>query len=357
MTHGHFPLPQFWCGRRVLLTGHTGFKGAWLSLLLDHLGAHTTAVSLPPATTPSLFDEAKIFDVCKEGNVCDIRDASGLATIVRNSGVEVILHLAAQAIVRESYDDPLGTFSSNVMGTANLLNAARDIPSLKCIVVVTSDKVYRNLEHVTPYKEDDRLGGHDPYSASKAATEIVVDCMRKSFFEGRVSIATARAGNVIGGGDWSANRLLPDAVRAWTTNQMLEVRNPDAVRPWQHVLEPLCAYLRIAEALAIGQPMPSAFNIGPAVDEALPVRSVVEMAQLSFGRGDTRFADISDGPHEAGLLTLDSTLIKRELGISPRWSVHKAVDRTMKWYNGFYAGLDARDLCTADIEAYQGHPS
>lgn len=357
MSPGQFPLPQFWRGRNVLLTGHTGFKGAWLSLLLNHLGAHTTAVSLPPATTPNLFDMAKIHDVCREGNACDIRDASGLTKIVQTSGAEVILHLAAQAIVRESYSDPLGTFSSNVMGTANLLNAARDIPSLKCIVVVTSDKVYKNLERVTPYNEDDRLGGHDPYSASKAATEIIVESMRNSFFENRVSIATARAGNVIGGGDWSANRLFPDAVRAWTSGQMLEVRNPNAVRPWQHVLEPLCAYLRIAEALATGQQMSNVYNIGPAVHEALPVKSLVEMAQKSFGRGDAHFADTSNGPHEAGLLKLDSTLIKNELGIVPRWSVHEAVDRTMKWYKGFYAGLDARNLCIADIEAYQGRLS
>lgn len=348
-----FPLPKFWHGRNVLLTGHTGFKGAWLSLLLHHLGARITAVSLPPATTPNLFDIARVHDACHEGNACDIRNTSGLTEIVQNSGAEVILHLAAQAIVRESYSDPLGTISSNVMGTANLLNAARNLPSLKCIVVVTSDKVYKNLERVTPYKEDDRLGGHDPYSASKAATEIIVDSMRNSFFENGVPIATARAGNVIGGGDWSASRLLPDAVRAWTSGQVLEVRNPNAVRPWQHVLEPLCAYLRMAEELATGRQMSNTYNIGPAMHEALPVKTIVEMAQKSFGRGDTHFADISNGPHEAGLLTLDSTLIAKELGVVPRWSVQDAVDRTMKWYKGFYAGLDPRNLCTADIEAYQ----
>jgi CDP-glucose 4,6-dehydratase len=222
-------------------------------------------------------------------------------------------------------------------------------------VVVTSDKVYKNLERAAPYREDDRLGGHDPYSASKAATEIIVDSMR-NFFDSRVSIATARAGNVIGGGDWSANRLLPDAVRAWTENQMLEVRNPGAVRPWQHVLEPLCAYLHIAETLATGQQTSLAYNIGPDMDGARPVKDIVEMAQECFGRGEVQFAEVNNGPHEAGLLTLDSTLIANELGVEPRWSVHDAVDRTMKWYKGFYAGLDARQLCLADIEAFRGQP-
>jgi CDP-glucose 4,6-dehydratase len=351
------PLPQFWRGRNVAVTGHTGFKGAWLALLLHRLGARVTGISLPPATTPSLFDAARIHQACSAGNDCDIRDASRLAEIVRGSGAEVILHLAAQAIVRESYRDPLGTFSANVIGTANLLDAARDCPSLKCIVVVTSDKVYKNLERAKPYTEDDRLGGHDPYSASKAAAEIVVDSMRGCFFEGRAPVATARAGNVIGGGDWSADRLLPDAIRAWTSGQALDVRNPDAVRPWQHVLEPLCAYLRIAEALATGQKMSNAYNIGPDVHEALAVKSVVEMAQKSFGRGDANFAGASDGPPETGRLTLDSTLIKNELGVAPRWTVSEAVERTMKWYKGFYAGMDARGLCIADIEAYLGHRS
>jgi CDP-glucose 4,6-dehydratase len=357
MSPEHFPQPQFWRGRNVLLTGHTGFKGAWLSLLLNHLGARTTSVSLLPTITPNLFDAAQIHDVRGEGHICDIRDASGLMKIVRASGAEVILHLAAQAIVRESYSDPLGTFSSNIMGTANLLNAARDMPFLKGILVVTSDKVYKNLEHDTPYQENDRLGGHDPYSASKAATELVVDSMRSSFFGNRVSITTARAGNVIGGGDWSANRLLPDAVRAWASGQRLEVRNPNAVRPWQHVLEPLCAYLRIAEVQAMGQKVSNVYNIGPAAHEALPVKSVVEMAQKCFGRGDVTFLGNSSGPHEAGLLKLDSDLIKNELGIVPRWNINEAVGRTMNWYKGFYAGQDARALCMADIVAYLDKPS
>jgi CDP-glucose 4,6-dehydratase len=353
MTSGRLPSAKFWLGRKVLLTGHTGFKGSWLSILLRQLGAEVTGISLPPATKPSLFGAANIGELCNANHMLDVRDTSALAGAVENSKAEIILHLAAQAIVRQSYSDPLGTFSANVMGTANVLNAARNLQALKCIVVVTSDKVYKNLEHDTPYVEADRLGGHDPYSASKAATEIVVESMCASFFDASVPITTARAGNVIGGGDWSADRLLPDAARAWASHQVLDVRNPGAVRPWQHVLEPLFAYLAIAETAANGREIARTYNIGPKADGTCTVKTLISLAQNSFGRGDMKFAEASSGPHEAGLLTLDSTRIAKDLGVTPRWTVQQAVDHTMRWYRGFYAGLDARELCLADIAAYE----
>jgi CDP-glucose 4,6-dehydratase len=354
MKRTRLPSPAFWNGRKVFLTGHTGFKGAWLALMLHRMGAIVAGSSLPPKTVPNLFEAANIAELC-ESRFCDLRNSVDVGQAVTEVEPEIVLHLAAQALVLESYNDPVGTFASNVLGTANLLNAARRVPRLKAIVVVTSDKVYRNLERMTPYAEDDKLGGHDPYSASKAACELIVESMRKSFFDNGARVATARAGNVIGGGDWSAGRLIPDAVRAWSVGQVLDVRNPSAVRPWQHVLEPLSAYLVLAEALVEGCNLSNAYNIGPATDEALPVRSIVELARQSFGKGEVKYAREACGPHEAGLLTLDSTRAANELDIHPRWSVEGAVDRTMKWYAGFGAGQVPRDLCLADIIAFQGN--
>ncbi|MFT6658765.1 MAG: CDP-glucose 4,6-dehydratase [Maritalea sp.] len=347
------PNVEFWAGKRVMITGHTGFKGAWLSLWLDRMGARVGGLSLAPSTEPNLFTLANI-----QGDVahcvCDIRDAKATAMAVADFKPEIIFHLAAQALVRPSYDDPLATFSTNVMGTAHVLDAIRRTHSVTTCVVATTDKVYRNHEQGRPYVEHDPLGGHDPYSASKAAAEMIVESYKQSFLaEHGVGLAAARAGNAIGGGDWSAERLFPDAVKAWSQGRQLHVRRPDAVRPWQHVLEPLSGYIKLAEAIWDNPKMASPFNFGPNSEGALTVRSIIEQAQAAFGIGDVEFASNISGPHEAGLLSLDNTKAKHELGLSPRWSTSAAIGTTMNWYRHFYDGADARSLCYADIESFE----
>ncbi|WP_105441364.1 CDP-glucose 4,6-dehydratase [Neorhizobium sp. T25_13] len=352
VTGGARPDRGFWSGKRVVLTGHTGFKGAWLSIWLGRLGAEVTGIALPPETQPSLFALAR--PDLKEGHFQDIRDAARLAELVRSASPEIVMHLGAQALVRPSYQDPLGTFATNVLGTANLLEAVRSVPSARVIVAITTDKVYRNLEHAFPYRETDHLGGHDPYSASKAASEIVIASYRDSFLrEKGVAVASARAGNVIGGGDWSADRLLPDAVRAWQSGNTLSVRRPEAKRPWQHVLEPLSAYLVLAERLWSDPSIGDAFNFGPISHEAAPVRQVIEIARTSFGRGEVQYGDGAEGPHEAGWLALETAKARHMLDVEPRWSLAEAVDRTMKWYRAQNDGADARALCEAEIAEYE----
>ncbi|CDN51225.1 CDP-glucose 4,6-dehydratase [Neorhizobium galegae] len=355
VSGGAQPSRGFWEGKRVLLTGHTGFKGAWLSIWLGRRGAEVTGISLPPETQPSLFALAR--PDLRESHFQDIRDAARLAELVRSASPDVVMHLGAQALVRPSYQDPLGTFATNVLGTANLLEAVRSVPSARVVVAITTDKVYRNLEHAFPYRETDHLGGHDPYSASKAASEIVIASYRDSFLrEKGVAVASARAGNVIGGGDWSADRLLPDAVRAWQSGNSLSVRRPEAKRPWQHVLEPLSAYLVLAERLWSDPSIGDAFNFGPISHEAAPVRQVIEIARASYGRGDVEYGDGTEGPHEAGWLALETAKARHMLGIEPRWSLAEAVDRTMKWYRAQNDGANARALCEAEIDEYEARP-
>ncbi|WJR68093.1 CDP-glucose 4,6-dehydratase [Neorhizobium sp. CSC1952] len=355
VTAGVRPKPDFWAGKRVLLTGHTGFKGAWLSIWLRRLGADVTGISLPPETTPSLFSLAR--PQLAASHFQDIRDATKLAELVRAASPDIVLHLGAQALVRQSYQDPLGTFATNVLGTANLLEAVRRAPSARVVVAVTTDKVYRNLEHVFPYRETDLLGGYDAYSASKAAAEIVISSYRDSFLrEKGVAVASARAGNVIGGGDWSADRLLPDAVRAWQSGQVLHVRRPKAKRPWQHVLEPLSAYLVLAERLWSDAALADAYNFGPVSHEAAPVRQVIDIARASYGGGEVRYGDGNEGPHEAGWLALETAKARHMLNIEPRWSLTEAVDRTMKWYRAQHDGADARALCEFEIADYEARP-
>lgn len=347
------PTLDFWRGRRVLLTGHTGFKGGWLALWLQRLGAELTGVSLEPATTPNLFGLAQIADGL-DSRICDIRDAEALMNIVRQVQPEIVLHLAAQPLVRVSYRDPQATFSTNIMGTAHVLEALRGLASVKVAVVVTTDKVYRNLEYAYPYREEDSLGGHDPYSASKAASEIVVASYRDAFLAGQgVAVATARAGNVIGGGDWSEDRLIPDAARAWQAGKPLEVRRPEAIRPWQHVLEPLAGYLKLAEHLWTKPELAGAFNFGPETSEAATVREVVGLARTAYGSGDILYGNGSEGPHEAAWLTLEIAKARAELGVRPRWSLAQAVARTMRWYQQQHEGADTRLLCEAEIAAYE----
>ncbi|WP_312360764.1 CDP-glucose 4,6-dehydratase [Ensifer sp.] len=351
---GARPNGRFWSGKSVLLTGHTGFKGAWLAIWLRHLGARVTGISLAPDTQPNLFTLAR---TDAESHVLDIRDGARLAETMQAAAPEVILHLAAQALVRRSYQDPLGTFATNVMGTANLLDAVRSTPSTRVVLAVTTDKVYRNLEHAFPYRETDHLGGHDPYSASKAAAEIVIASYRDSFLHERgVAVASARAGNVIGGGDWSTDRLLPDAVRAWRSGDVLHVRRPEARRPWQHVLEPLSAYLVLAERLWSDPSLSDAFNFGPVSNDAASVRQVIDIARTSYGRGDVKYGDGTEGPHEAGWLALETAKARHVLGIEPRWSLAEAVDRTMKWYRAQDDDADVRALCEAEIRDFEALP-
>lgn len=347
------PRTDFWRGKRVLLTGHTGFKGGWLALWLQRLGADVTGIALRPNTTPNLFDLARIAEDM-DSHLCDIRDSASLAQIVSSVRPEIVLHLAAQPLVRASYREPLATFSSNVMGTVHLLDALRDLDSVRVAVMVTTDKVYRNNEWLYPYREDDALGGHDPYSASKAASEIVIASYRNAFLAGQgVAVASARAGNVIGGGDWSEDRLIPDAVRAWQSRQPLEIRRPQAIRPWQHVLEPLAGYLVLVQKIWQHPELAGAFNFGPQTNEAATVREVVELAHAAYGDGEVIYGDGTQGPHESGWLALETAKARLSLSVTPKWALGQSVNRTMAWYRAQHAGAEARSLCEAEIAAYE----
>ncbi|MDG9927154.1 MULTISPECIES: CDP-glucose 4,6-dehydratase [unclassified Pseudomonas] len=347
--------PAFWAGRRVLLTGHTGFKGGWLALWLRELGAQVHGYSLPAATTPSLWQEARLMDVVP-GTLADVRDAETLSRAVAQFRPEIVLHLAAQALVRESYRTPADTYATNVMGTLNLLEAVRRCDSVRAVVVVTSDKCYENREWLWPYREQDILGGHDPYSSSKACTELLCASWRESFLrEAGIALATARAGNVLGGGDWSADRLLPDILRAWQAEQSPVLRYPQAVRPWQHVLEPLGGYLRLAQALVEqGDSVASAWNFGPDAEGLVSVGELVERLARHWP-GEARWSiDATAQPHEAGLLSLDSTKARVQLGWRPRWSLEQALARTLDWHRAWQAGEDMQTFSRAQIAAYQG---
>jgi len=344
---------DFWRGKRVLLTGHTGFKGAWLAIWLEQLDAIVTGISLPSITTPNLYTLANIERGC-DSQFCDIRDPIAIGRAIRSAQPEIIFHLAAQPLVRISYREPIETFSTNVMGTAHVLDALRGCDSARVAVMITTDKVYRNHELALPYREDDPLGGHDPYSASKAASEIVIASYRDAFMlEQGMAVASARAGNVIGGGDWSEDRLIPDAVRSWQAGRLLSIRRPESVRPWQHVLEPLAGYLTLAEKLWEEPSLVGAYNFGPNTSEAATVHKVIELARLAFGAGEVQYGDGNEGPHEAGLLTLEIAKAHEMLGVHPHLSLAATVNQTMNWYLEQQEGADARLLCEKEIKAYE----
>ncbi|MEO9168671.1 MAG: CDP-glucose 4,6-dehydratase [Aestuariivirga sp.] len=345
------PLATFWKGKRVLVTGHTGFKGSWLTQMLSQLGAKVFGISLQPNTDPNLFHLAGIETIC-ESEVCDIRDAQKLTELVKRANPEIILHLAAQPLVRASYVEPAQTFDTNVMGTVNLMTTLTSISDFRVGVFITTDKVYENREWLWPYREDDKLGGHDPYSASKAACEIAVASYRKSFFEPKsVAISTARAGNVIGGGDWSADRLLPDAMRAWQAGKILSIRNPHSIRPWQHVIEPLAAYLVLAETLWAKPDLAGPWNFGPATHDAISVGQLIELARQSWPSAKVAYGT-EHGPHEASKLSLETSKAREILNINPRWDVAEAVRRTMDWHRNLNEGQTAQILCEADLKAW-----
>jgi CDP-glucose 4,6-dehydratase len=348
-----------WHGRRVFLTGHTGFKGGWLALWLSGKGATIRGYALDPEGWPNLFTVASVAEVLDDIRG-DIRDRVRVAEAIREFAPEVVFHLAAQPLVRRSYADPIGTYEVNVMGTANVLEAVRTTPSVRAVVCVTTDKCYENREWVWPYRETDALGGHDPYSSSKACAEIVSAAYRSSFFpperlgEHHVALATARAGNVIGGGDWSEDRLIPDLIRGFESKQPVLIRRPKAIRPWQHVLEPLHGYLMLAEQLLAGKAeAASSFNFGPRDEEAWPVERIATKISELWGKGATWIRDASSTVHEAHFLRLDASKARAELGWVPRLATEEALEWTMTWYTARREGSNMAHETKAQIIEYE----
>ncbi|WP_132653232.1 MULTISPECIES: CDP-glucose 4,6-dehydratase [unclassified Rhizobium] len=346
---------EFWQGRRVFLTGQTGFKGSWLSLWLEKLGAEIAAIALEPETSPSLYSRLSPWDKQRH-HIADIRDAVTFKQHLIDFRPEIVIHMAAQALVRRSYANPTETFATNVLGTANVLDAVRDAPSVRTVLVITSDKVYANNGSGIPFIESDTLGGKDPYSNSKACTELVVQSYRDSFFRERdINIATVRAGNVIGGGDWSKDRLIPDFIRAFESNQPIQLRYPQAIRPWQHVLEPLGGYLAFAEALTLSDEneLPEALNFGPDPQSFATVAELAEALGLAHGVNDVWKQ--APGMHlpEAPALTLSSDLALSAIGWRPRLTLQQTIDWTAAWYKANREGADMRAFSLGQIVAYE----
>ena len=349
--------PAFWSGKRVFLTGHTGFKGSWLSLWLQQFGSIVRGYALQPPTAPSLFEQAAVGDGM-ESVIADVRDSARLANELKAFRPDIVIHMAAQSLVRKSYEDPLTTYSTNVMGTVALFEAVRAAADVRVVVNVTSDKCYENRESMRGYRETDPMGGHDPYSSSKGCAELVGSSYSRSFFHDKgghaAAVASARAGNVIGGGDWAKDRFVPDVMRAVFAGRAVGVRHPGAVRPWQHVLEPLRGYLMLAEKLwSDGRRYAGAWNFGPRDADVQPVRHVLALCAQALGR-DVPWEDRSDpaAPHEATLLTLDISKADRELGWAPVWHLRDAVDATVAWYVDAESGADMRARTLAQITAY-----
>ena len=345
---------DFWCGKRVFLTGHTGFKGSWLSLWLHSLGAEVYGLALAPPTKPNLFTVAQVADCMASHTVGDIRDLATAQKAIEAAQPDVVIHMAAQSLVRLSYAEPVETYAINVMGTVHVLESARRTPSVKAIVVVTTDKCYENKEWSWGYRENEPIGGHDPYSNSKGCVELVTSAYRSSFLQSQgTAVATARAGNVIGGGDWAADRLVPDILRAFEQNDPVNVRNPHAIRPWQHVLEPLSGYLTLAERLYTkGQPFAEGWNFGPTDDDARPVQWIVEHMVNSWGQGASWHQDNRTHPHEANYLKLDISKAKARLDWEPRWSLQQALSTIIEWHRAYKAGLDMRTVSLDQIATY-----
>lgn len=350
---------DFWHGKRVLITGHTGFKGSWLSVWLQKLGADVAGFALPPASAESLFDLAAVGERM-HSTFADIRDREALQGAFDRFHPQIVFHLAAQSLVRSSYLEPVETYQVNVMGTVHVLETVRKNPSCRVAVNVTSDKCYENKEWTWGYREADQMGGHDPYSSSKGCSELVTAAYRHSFFEGKsatgvgVGIASARAGNVIGGGDFSKDRIIPDFMAAIARHQPLYVRNPDAVRPWQHVLEPLSGYLLLAEKLWENpQAYAQGWNFGPAPDDVRPVRWIVE--RLNNYWGERISWEIDTGPklHEANLLMLDSAKARMLLGWRPRWTLDEALQAVVGWHSAYEKGQPLRQVVMEQIAAYE----
>lgn len=353
-------LVNHWSGRRVFITGHTGFKGSWLALWMARRGAIVRGFALSPDTDPNLFSLADVAKVLEHVQG-DIRDYNHLASSLTEFDPEVVFHLAAQPLVRQSYADPLGTYATNVLGTANVLESVRHTTSVRAVVCVTTDKCYQNKEWIWPYRETDRLGGYDPYSSSKACAEMVTAAYRSSFFatgetaQHRVRLATARAGNVIGGGDWSQDRLIPDLIKGFCSGHPIRIRRPQSIRPWQHVLESLCGYITLAEfLLEARQDCASAFNFGPGDDEVWTVEQIADHLSAAWGHGVGWVRDPEEGVHEARMLRLDSSKARAQLGWRPRLNTRESIQWTLEWYQRWHRGENMRDFTLGQIERYEG---
>jgi CDP-glucose 4,6-dehydratase len=342
---------SFWSNKRVLVTGHTGFKGGWLSIWLQRLGADVAGFALPPATDPSLFTLAQVADGIRSVSG-DVRDLNAVSALVDDFRPEIIIHMAAQALVRPSYADPVETYGTNVLGTVNVLEAARNSDTVRAVVNVTTDKCYENLEREEGYREDEPLGGHDPYSSSKGCAELVTASYRRSF---SLAVASARAGNVIGGGDWAEDRLLPDMMRSFMSNDIVSIRNPASTRPWQHVLEPLHGYLLLAERLYENAPeFAEAWNFGPDDHDAKPVEWLADRVVTLWG-DSASWSNTADSqqPHEAGFLRLNCDKAKGRLGWKPRMNIDQALSWTVDWYRCFQRGEDVRAMTEQQISNYE----
>ena len=351
--------PAFWRGRRVLVTGHTGFKGGWLSLWLQSMGAEVVGYALESPTEPSLFEAARVGEGLEASHLGDVRDLDHLAEVFRDHRPEIVFHMAAQPLVRLSYAEPVDTYATNVMGTVNVLEAVRRTPGVRALVNITTDKCYENREWVWGYRENDPMGGHDPYSSSKGCAEIVTAAYRSSFFNPkdfprhRVSVASVRAGNVIGGGDWAGDRLVPDMIRAFTTGEPVIIRSPHAIRPWQHVLEPLRGYLMLAERMVESGPdFAEGWNFGPREEDARPVAWIVQRLVEQWGEGAAWRLDEGQHPHEASYLKLDCAKARARLEWSPRWDLAAALEKIVAWHRAFNRGEDMRAFTLQQISQY-----
>lgn len=352
------PDKNFWKGKKVFITGHTGFKGSWLCLLLNYLKADIYGYALEPPTEPSLYKLCNI-DEFVNSTIADIRDADIVKNVIEKSQPEIVIHMAAQPIVRLSYLDPVLTYQTNIMGTINLLETVRTTKSIRAVINVTTDKCYENREWIWPYRESEPLGGYDPYSSSKACSEIVTAAYRSSFFnpqaynEHRTAIATARAGNVIGGGDWATDRLIPDFIRAISKGEKVKIRSPHAIRPWQHVLEPLTGYLLLAEKLySEGSKYADAWNFGPKDEDAKPVEWIVNYLCKNWGSIASFTIDKNPQSHEANYLKLDWSKAKAYLNWHPRWSLEKALDSIIDFSKAFIKEENINDICLKQISEY-----
>lgn len=346
--------PAFWRGKRVFLTGHTGFKGSWLSLWLQSMGAELHGLALEPPTSPALFDVGRV-GAGMTSTMGDIRDYKTVHAAMLACKPDIVIHMAAQPLVRYSYQAPVETYATNVMGTVHVLEAARQIGTARAIVNVTTDKCYENKEWVWGYREDEPMGGYDPYSNSKGCSELVTSAYRRSYFQNSgVALASARAGNVIGGGDWALDRLVPDILRAFERNEPVVIRNPRATRPWQHVLEPLSGYLVLAERLHTeGQAWAEGWNFGPHDEDAKPVQWIVEHLVRVWGKGASWKLDHANNPHEANYLKLDISKAKARLGWQPRWNLAMALEQIVDWQHAWLAKRDVQATCLAQISTYQ----
>ena len=344
---------RFWKGRRVFVTGHTGFKGSWLCLWLHEIGAQVKGFALEPPTTPSLFKEARIAELV-ESETGDIRDLESVTKSIHDFQPDILIHMAAQPLVRYSYDAPIETYAVNVLGTAHVLEAAKNCKSIKSVVSVTTDKCYENKEWVWAYRENEPMGGHDPYSSSKGCAELVTASYRKSYYEdSHIGLASARAGNVIGGGDWALDRLVPDILRAFEKNQPVVIRSPDAIRPWQHVLEPLSGYLKLAQALYQDpRSYAEGWNFGPNEDDAKPVSWILDQMVGSWPGSSWKLDQSAENPHEANYLKLDISKAKSKLHWRPIWSLSETLSQIVSWHKNWISGKDMQKTSIDEISKY-----